>query len=68
MRCTRSMSHGVRVVVDTGGLIFNYRASSLAVALRFQRNMTRDCPGFSVGIDHEDTTDLKPIPCEQLWA
>jgi hypothetical protein len=58
----------VRVNVDTGGLQLAYRAD-LALALRYQRAMARDCPSFTVTIDASgDTSGLRPIPCASLFA
>ena len=57
----------VRVIVDTGGLRLAYRAE-LALALRYQRAMARDCPQFSVTVEHGDTADLRMIPCASLFA
>ena len=58
----------VRVNVYTGGLQLAYRAD-LALALRYQRAMVRDCPGFTVTIDAGvDTSGLRLIPCASLFA
>ena len=58
----------VRVNVDTGGLRLAYRAD-LALALRYQRAMARQCPGFTITIEAgADTFGLRPVPCASLFG
>ena len=54
----------VRVWLD--GLQLDYRAGTADVAFRFAHALTGI--GARVDVDQEMTPELRPLPCEQLWA
>jgi len=47
-------------------LLHSYRAGATA-AEEYAAAIGRRFPGLTIQVDAEDTTDLPPLPCEQLW-
>lgn len=48
-------------------LLHDYLAEATA-AERYAESIGRRFAGLEVTVDHEVSDDLRPLPCEQLWA